>query len=106
MITTEKLKILNALKLGPQTHLNLRMAYYGIERFKNPSNTSFYNQLQRMMEAGLIRKNVVGIYDLTELGRHTIGLGWDCDFCGRTDNKHLICSGCAEGIEAYNMCIA
>jgi DNA-binding PadR family transcriptional regulator len=68
-ITHEKLKILNALKAGPQAHKTLRMAYYGPERYQNPSNTSFYNQLQRMMEDELIQKTATGIYTITDLGR-------------------------------------
>ena len=75
-ITHEKLKILNALKAGPQTHKMLRLAYYGEERCKNPSNTSFYNQLQRMMEAELITKTVVGMYAVTEKGKE-VQEDWD-----------------------------
>lgn len=72
IITHEKLKVLNALKSGPKTHLFLRLAYYGEERAKNPANTSFYNQLQRMMGAGLIHKTAVGMYEITDLGRESI----------------------------------
>lgn len=104
-ITHEKLKVLNALKVGPQTHKVLRMAYYGPERYLNPSNTSFYNQLGRMMEDELIRKTATGIYELAELGRVSVGMTWDCDFCGAVGNKDLTCVGCGENVNAYNLCI-
>jgi predicted transcriptional regulator len=71
-ITHEKLKVLNALKAGPQQHKVLRMAYYGAARYENPSNTSFYNQLQRMMEDELITKTAIGLYSITDLGRESI----------------------------------
>jgi len=71
-ITHEKLKVLNALKAGSQQHKVLRMAYYGPERYENPSNTSFYNQLQRMMEDELIQKTAIGFYGLTDLGREEL----------------------------------
>jgi hypothetical protein len=67
-ITTEKMKILSALASGPKTHKMLRLAYYGEERCKNKANTSFYNQLDRMMAALLIKKDSIGIYSATELG--------------------------------------
>jgi predicted transcriptional regulator len=69
IVTNEKMKILMALASGPKTHGQLRLAYYGEERCKNPSNTSFYNQLQRMMEAELIQKTMVGMYSITDIGR-------------------------------------
>ena len=68
-ITYEKLKILTALASGPKTHKFLRLAYYGEERCKNPANTSFYNQLQRMTSDGLIQKDSIGIYSITVIGR-------------------------------------
>jgi len=67
-ITYEKLKILNALASGPKTHGFLRRQYYGDERFKNPSNTSFYNQLQRLMDRALIVKPAEGVYQITDAG--------------------------------------
>ena len=73
-ITHEKLKVLNALASGPKTHRFLRMVYYGEIRFKNPSNTSFYNQLQRMMEDELIQKDIIGIYSITDLGRLSLNM--------------------------------
>ena len=72
-ITHEKLKILSALKAGPQQHKTLRMAYYGPVRYENPANTSFYNQLQRMMEDDLIAKTAVGMYVITDIGREEMG---------------------------------
>jgi DNA-binding PadR family transcriptional regulator len=71
-ITNEKLKVLTALKSGPKQHKDLRMAYYGPIRYQNPSNTSFYNQLQRMMEDELIQKTATGIYTITDLGREEL----------------------------------
>lgn len=68
-ITYEKLKILNALISGPKEHKALRLAYYGIGRCNNPSNTSFYNQLQRMMDRSLIVKTSIGVYSITDIGR-------------------------------------
>ena len=68
-ITTEKMKIITALMSGPKTHGQLRMVYYGALRCENPSNTSFYNQLQRMMEAELIQKTAIGLYSITDIGR-------------------------------------
>ena len=73
-VTYEKLKVLNALASGPKTHRFLRMVYYGEIRFKNPSNTSFYNQLQRMMEDELIQKDIIGIYSITDLGRLSLNM--------------------------------
>ena len=72
-ITHEKLKILNALVSGPKTHKMLRLCYYGEERCKNPANTSFYNQLDRMMTDGLIKKASIGIYSITDLGMEMRG---------------------------------
>jgi hypothetical protein len=72
MITYEKLKILNALVSGPKTHKFLRLAYYGEERCKSAANTSFYNQLQRMMEAELIKKDTIGVYVITDKGKENI----------------------------------
>lgn len=66
-ITYERLKIMNALKTGPKSWTSLRVSYYGVERAKSPASTSFHNQLQRMMEGGLIKK-VIGGYGLTEEG--------------------------------------
>jgi len=71
-ITFEKMKILTALINGPKSHKLLRLEYYGEERAKNPANTSFYNQLNRMMEAGLIQKDVVGVYSITEFGQQVL----------------------------------
>jgi predicted transcriptional regulator len=73
-ITHEKLKILNALVSGPKTHGMLRRVYYGEIRFKNPSNTSFYNQLQRMMDRTLIVKPAEGVYQITAFGREMVVL--------------------------------
>jgi predicted transcriptional regulator len=78
-ITYEKLKILNALVSGPKSHKVLRQAYYSIGRCNNPSNTSFYNQLQRMMDRSLIVKTSIGIYAITDLGREALkGCTLDC----------------------------
>jgi DNA-binding PadR family transcriptional regulator len=71
-VTYEKLKILNALASGNKTHRFLRMVYYGEIRFKNPSNTSFYNQLQRLMDRALIVKPAEGVYQITEAGKEAI----------------------------------
>lgn len=68
-ITIQKLKVLNALKGGPQSHKILRLAYFGEERCKNPSNTAFFNQLGRMMNEGLITKKYIGVYEITEKGK-------------------------------------
>lgn len=64
-MTFERLKIVNALKSGPKTWSVLRVAYYGEERAKHPASTSFHNQLQRMIEGGVVKKIPMG-YTLTE----------------------------------------
>lgn len=75
-ITEQKLKILNALVSGSKTHKALRLAYYGEERVKNPSNTSLHGQLSRMMTEELITKVSIGIYSITELGKEAYINNW------------------------------
>lgn len=62
-MTIERLKIVNALVSGPKSWTQLRLAYYGEMRAKNPASTSFVNQMDRMVQGGII-KRVIGGYGM------------------------------------------
>ena len=66
-----RIVVLNVLRNGPSTWRNIRIAYYGPVRGASKSNTSFQNQLGRMIEHGLIKKED-GHYEITEEGRTMI----------------------------------
>lgn len=74
-ITARRSVILQALLSGPKTWTYLRGVYYGEERAKNVSTTSFANQLARMTSMGLIVKTMEG-YAITDSGKR--GMGFDC----------------------------
>lgn len=108
-MTYERLKIVAALKEGPKTWTSLRLAYYGEERAKSPASTSFHNQLQRMMEGGVIKKTPLG-YELVKCEHETHEEGgptdygpecsyafdkyWDCKVCDEVDNEGPVCDKC------------
>lgn len=66
-----RIVILNVLRNGPSTWRDIRIAYYGPIRSQSKSNTSFQNQLGRMIEKQLIKKED-GHYEITPLGREMI----------------------------------
>jgi predicted transcriptional regulator len=66
-----RIVVLNVLRNGPSTWRDIRIAYYGPVRSQSKSNTSFQNQLGRMIDKGLIKKED-GHYEITSLGREMI----------------------------------
>ena len=66
-----RIVILNVLRNGPSTWRDIRIAYYGPIRSQSKSNTSFQNQLGRMIEKQLIKKED-GHYEIMPLGREMI----------------------------------
>lgn len=68
LATPCRIVILNVLKDGPKAWRDLRIAYYGPVRSQSKSNTSFQNQLGRMIDKGLIKKDD-GHYEITEAGK-------------------------------------
>lgn len=66
-----RIVILNVLRNGPSTWRDIRIAYYGPIRSQSKSNTSFQNQLNRMIENGLIKKED-GHYEITVSGREML----------------------------------
>lgn len=66
-VTECRIVILNVLQSGPKTWKDLRAAYYGDVRGVSKANTSFHNQTDRMIAAGLIKKEDAH-YEITEAG--------------------------------------
>jgi len=62
---------LRELKGISKTFSQLRVAYFGEERAKEKATTSFYNQLTRDVEKGIIVKTANG-YELSELGKKAL----------------------------------
>lgn len=66
-VTPQRLVFLRLLKDGPKTWKDLKAAYYGPERNKSKSHTSFDNQCKKLQAKGII-KHEDGHYELDELG--------------------------------------
>jgi predicted transcriptional regulator len=67
-VTNNRLVFLRELKDGPRTWKDLRLAYYGPERAKNPASTSFMNQIKKLVSFGVLN-HIDGHYELTEKGK-------------------------------------
>ena len=67
-VTPNRIVFLRELKDGPRAWKDLRLAYYGPERSKNPASTSFMNQINKLMMYNIIAKKD-GFYELTQEGR-------------------------------------
>lgn len=72
LATPCRVVVLAALRNGPATWRDVRIAYYGPIRAQSKSNTSFQNQMNRMIEKGLIKKED-GHYEITTLGSEMLG---------------------------------
>jgi len=70
-VTSNRIVFLRELKEGPRTWRDLRLAYYGPERSKNPASTSFVNQVNKLIMYGVITKKD-GHYELTEKGKEML----------------------------------
>jgi hypothetical protein len=67
-----RIAVLAVLRNGPSTWRDVRVAYYGPVRSQSKSNTSFQNQLGRMIEKVFFFKQNTA-YEITALGREMIG---------------------------------
>ncbi len=72
-VTPQRLVFLRLLKDGPKTWKDLKAAYYGPERNKSKSHTSFDNQCRKLQAKGII-KHEDGHYELDELGTAMLSL--------------------------------
>ena len=70
-VTPNRIVFLRELKDGPRCWRDLRLAYYGPERSKNPASTSFMNQINKLTMYGVIIKKD-GFYELTDQGRQML----------------------------------
>jgi hypothetical protein len=88
-LTPRRKAVLEALKTSPKNWKTLRLLYYGEERAKNPSTTSFAVQLTKMQTMGWIKKSIVG-YEITSSGKELLGA---------TRCLHLL-------VDRYNKCLS
>jgi len=66
-VTPARCVFIRMLMSGPKTWKDLREAYYGPERAKSKSSTSFQNQIEKQLVLGIIQ-HVDGHYELTAKG--------------------------------------